>query len=165
MEDSSSSHDFGKDIIPKMIANNRRLFVYNFVGYWKDVGTIESLHQANMDIASGALDANDLNLYDMHNRIYSEDLYSVPQYIGKNAKITSSIANQGSIILGSVDHCVISTDVIIHGGAMCDHCVIMQGAEIESNARIHNAIIAPNVRVRESMNINLNRKKIVLVNK
>ncbi len=165
MDNPSSSHDFGNDILPMMMNDKRRIFVYRFAGYWRDVGTLESLHQANMDIAEGKKDALSLYDYDLKNRIYSEDLYSVPQYIGKDAKITCSIANQGSIILGKIDHSVISTNVIIHPGAIVDHAVIMQGAEIMENAIIHNAIVAPNVVVSANRKINVGKKKIVLVSK
>lgn len=165
MEDKCSNHDFGMDIIPKMLKDKKRLYIHRFSGYWRDVGTLDSLHQANMDLADGTVDAKVFYSDDQSDRIYSEDIYSVPQYIGKHAKIVSSVANQGSIILGSVDHCIISTGVTIHEGAVLDRCVIMQGAEIMENAKIHNAIIAPNVRVRVNSRINLNRKKVILVSK
>ncbi len=89
------------------------------------VGTLDSLHEANMDIA---LDKMELNLYDENpdNRIYTEDVYSVPQYIGKQGKITRSIANQGAIILGDVDSCVISSGALIESRAKLTRCVVME---------------------------------------
>ena len=108
----NSDHDFGKNIIPQMLADKRKLQAYRFSGYWRDVGTLASLHEANMDIA---LDKMELDLYaeNQDNRVYTEDVYSVPQYIGKQGKITRSIANQGAIILGDVDSCVISSGALI----------------------------------------------------
>ncbi len=162
MKDTNSSHDFGNDIIPLMLKNKDKLVAYRFKGYWRDVGTLASLHAANMDVA---LNRGLLNLFDFdpHTRIFTEDNYSVPQYIGKKGSITNSIANQGSIILGDCDACVISSDVLIEKGAKCDHAVIMAGAIIEEGAEIHNVIIGPNARVKANEKINIGSNAIVLV--
>lgn len=157
-----SDHDFGKNIIPTMLAEGNKLQAYRFQGYWKDVGTLASLHQANMDIA---LDNRELNLFDADDstRIYSEDTHSVPQYVGTKGSIKRSIANQGAIILGSVDSCVISNEVIIEEGAQCTRCVIMAGARIKKGAKIHNAIVAPDAIVGEKQEINLGKTDVILV--
>ena len=163
-KDEKSEHDFGKNIIPNMLNNGLKLQAYRFKGYWRDVGTLASLHQANMDIA---LDEGMLDLYeaDRSTRIYTEDTYSVPQYVGPVGSIKRSIANQGSVILGSVDSCVISSDVVIEEEAVCTRCVIMQGARIKVGAKVHNAIIGPNVVIKEKEEINLGNDEIVLVAK
>ena len=157
-----SEHDFGKNIIPQMLKDKKRLQAYRFKGYWRDVGTLASLHEANMDIA---LDKMELNLYeeDLSNRIYTQDTYSVPQYVGKRGKITRSIANQGAIILGDVDSCVISTGVIIESTAKLTRCVVMENATIRKGARINNAIIAPGVTVEGDAEINLGNDQVVLI--
>ena len=164
MDDKQSEHDFGKNIIPMMLNDKKKLQAYRFKGYWRDVGTLESLHEANMDVA---LDKKELDLYDqdMSTRIYSEDAYSYPQYIGKEAKVTRSIVNQGAVVLGEVDSCVISTGVKVDLRAKVTRTVIMEGASIGKGARVHNAIIAPNVVVKENAKINVDGKDIVLVSK
>ncbi len=160
--DKKSEHDFGNNIIPKMLNDNLKLQAYRFKGYWRDVGTLASLHQANMDIA---LDKGILDLYqaDRSTRIYTEDTYSVPQYIGPVGSVKRSIANQGAIILGEVDSCVISSDAVIEEGAVCTGCVIMQGARVKMNAKVHNAIIAPFEVIEQGEEINLGRDEVVLI--
>ena len=160
--DKKSDHDFGNNIIPKMLNDGLKMQAYRFKGYWRDVGTLASLHQANMDIA---LDDGSLDLYesDRTTRIYTQDTYSVPQYIGPEGSISRSIANQGAIILGKVDSCVISSDAVIEEGAVCTRCVIMQGARVKLGAKVNNAIIAPDVVIEENAEINLNSDEIVLI--
>ena len=159
-----SDHDFGKNIIPTMLKDKKKLQVHRFSGYWRDVGTLSSLHEANMDIA---LDGRQFDLYDgdRSTLIYTEDTYSVPQYIGPTGKIKSSIANQGAIILGSVDTCVISNEVLIEEGAVCERCVIMNGAKIKKNAKVRNAIIGPEAVIKAGSEINLTGDEIVLISK
>ena len=163
-KDSNSEHDFGNNIIPNMLKNKMHLQAYRFKGYWRDVGTLASLHQANMDIA---LDEGMMDLYDIDRstRIYTEDTYSVPQYIGPEGKITRSIANQGSVILGKADMCVISSDAVIEEKAVCTKCVIMNGAQVKVGAKVNNAIIAPGVVVGPGEKINLNSDEVVLIAK
>ena len=160
----NSSHDFGNDIIPTMLNDGRKLQAYRFKGYWRDVGTLKSLHEANMDVA---LQRADLNLYTRNDttRIFSEDTYSVPQYIGENAHIASSIANQGAIILGECVSCVVSNEALIESGASCTRCVIMQGAIVRKGAKVNNAIIAPFTVVKENEKINLNSDEVVLIDR
>ena len=163
-KDPKSEHDFGNNIIPNMLKNKMHLQAYRFKGYWRDVGTLASLHQANMDIA---LDEGMMDLYDIDRstRIYTEDTYSVPQYIGPEGKITRSIANQGSVILGKADMCVISSDAVIEEKAVCTKCVIMNGAQVKVGAKVNNAIIAPGVVVGPGEKINLNSDEVVLIAK
>ena len=160
----NSSHDFGNDIIPAMLNDGKKLQAYRFKGYWRDVGTLKSLHEANMDVA---LQRADLNLYTPNDttRIYSQDTYSVPQYIGEKAHIVSSIANQGSVILGECISCVISNEAIIESGASCNRCVIMQGAVVKKGAKVNNAIIAPFTVIKENEKINLNSNEVVLIDR
>ena len=162
--DEKSDHDFGKNIIPKMLKDGKKLQAHRFKGYWRDVGTLASLHEANMDIA---LDRSELNLYerDANNRIYTEDSYSVPHYVGKKGRITRSIATQGAIILGDVDACVISTNAVVESGAKCTNTVIMENAVVKKGAVVHNAIIAPSVVVPEDARINVGGDEIVLIGK
>ncbi|MCR4912102.1 MAG: glucose-1-phosphate adenylyltransferase [Bacilli bacterium] len=161
-KDEKSDHDFGKDIIPAMLGDKRKLQAYRFEGYWRDVGTLASLHEANMDIA---LDKMELNLYDADptSRIYTADHYSFPQYVGKQASVTRSIATQGSVLLGEIDSCVVSAGVFIDVESKCTRCVIMEGARIGKGAVVNNAIIAPGVNVPEGAQINVDGDKVVLI--
>ena len=162
-KDEESEHDFGKNIIPTMLESGKKLQAYRFKGYWRDVGTLASLHQANMDIIA----ADEMNLFDGDHttRIYTEDTPSVPQYVGPLGYISHSIANQGSIVLGHVTNCVISNEAIIEEYAICTNCVIMQGAVIKKGARVHNAIIGPGTIIEEKEEINVDGQDIVLISR
>ena len=162
-KDESSEHDFGKNIIPSLLAKNKKLFAYEFEGYWKDVGTIASLWQANMDL----LDKTDpLNLYSEDGfRILSQDTKSLPQYVGKKASIVNSIVNQGASVLGSVKGSVIFTDAIIEEGATVIDSVIMPGAHIKSGAFINKAIVADYVVIDGSRRENEEGLEVVLLSK
>lgn len=163
-KNEQSSHDFGKDIIPTMLKDGKHLQAYRFSGYWRDVGTLSSLHEANMDVC---LNRSTLDLFDRNplRRIYTKDVLNVPQYIGKKASIKNSIAATGAIVLGSVDSCVISSGVIIEEGAVCKKAVIMENSIVKKGAKVENVIIAPNSVIDENEHINLHRKDVVLINK
>ena len=160
-KNADTDHDFGGDIIPAMLNDGLKLQAYRFKGYWRDVGTLSSLHEANLDVA---LNRSDLNLYgDSSTRIYTEDTYSLPQYLGREASIVSSIANQGAIILGHVKSSVISNEVLIEEDAVVDKCVVMEGSVIKRGAKLYNAILAPNTVVEAGVEVNLKNEEIILV--
>ncbi len=143
-EDSKSSHDFGKDILPTMLNANQRLFAYPFEGYWKDVGTIHSLWEANMDL----LDPDcTLRLFASEFKIYSADTFSRPQFIAHDAVVNDSIINQGANIFGTVEHSVISNEVIVEKGAFVKNCFIMPGARVKANVHLENALVGSKVIV------------------
>jgi len=162
-KDPESEHDFGKNIIPKMMAEKKKMVAFTYHGYWKDVGTIASLHQANMDLLMSGDASTNLYTVQGDNRIFSEDTHSTPQYIGKNASVRDSLINQGAVVLGSVDHCVISGETLIEEGAQCVNVVIMNGARVASGAVVYDAIIGPDSTVKENEQINVKRDGIVLV--
>ena len=160
-KNADTDHDFGGDIIPAMLNDGLKLQAYRFKGYWRDVGTLSSLHEANLDVA---LNRSDLNLYgDSSTRIYTEDTYSLPQYLGRQASIVSSIANQGAIILGHVKSSVISNEVLIEEDAIVDKCVVMEGSVIKRGAKLYNTIVAPDTVVEAGVEVNLNQKEIALI--
>ena len=160
-KNADTDHDFGGDIIPAMLNDGLKLQAYRFKGYWRDVGTLSSLHEANLDVA---LNRSDLNLYgDSSTRIYTEDTYSLPQYLGRQASIVSSIANQGAIILGHVKSSVISNEVLIEEDAIVEKCVVMEGSIIKRGAKLYNAILAPNTVIEAGVEVNLKNDEIVLV--
>lgn len=145
-----SSNDFGKNIIPAMVNNGRSMYAYHFNGYWKDVGTIESLWQANMDLLK---ENGDLNLYDNNWRIYANDVESTPQYIGPKATIVNSMINQGSNIFGYVENSVIFAGVYISEKAMVKNSVVMPNTIIENGVEITDAIVSAGIVVNESTKI------------
>ena len=144
MDNPDSNHDFGKDIIPTMLNDGKRLFAYQFKGYWKDVGTIDSLWEANMDLLSKN---NELDLNDASWKIYTEDVATVPQYIGKNADVDNSYINQGCIVDGKVKNSVLFTSVKVAKDACVEDAVLMPNVEIGEGATVHRVIIAQGVKV------------------
>lgn len=162
----NSNHDFGKDIIPQYLKDKKRLFAYRFKGYWKDVGTVDSLWEANMDLLK---DNSELDLGDPSWKIYTEDVNALPQMIGKNAKVENSYVTQGCVILGEAKNSVLGTNSFIGEGAKVEDSVIMAGAKIGEGAVVRRCIvsddveIAPNVKVgdRNSEHIQLVAKKYV----
>ncbi len=137
--DPNSSNDFGKNIIPKMLADGQRMFAFPFKGYWKDVGTIESLWEANLDIINPNVD---LDLSDKSWRIYSRNPMAPPHYIGGDAVVENSSVSEGCEIDGLVDYSVVSPNVTIEKDAEVKYSVIMPGATIKSGAKVYYSIIA-----------------------
>ncbi len=135
---NTGSKDFGKDIIPAMLANNERLFAYEFEGYWKDVGTLDSLWEANMDLLSPNVP---LDLYDPDWKVYSRHNNMPPQYIGANAHVENSMITEGSIVDGTVDFSIISSGVTIEEGASVKYSIVMPGTTIKKGAVVEYAII------------------------
>lgn len=144
MKDDNSNHDFGKDIIPQMLAEGKRLFAYKFKGYWKDVGTIDSLWEANMDLLNKN---NELDLSDPTWKIYTEDATTLPHYIGPDANIKSAFINQGCIIAGDVENSVLFTGVRVGEGAKIIDSVLMPGVEVEDGAVVQRALVADGVKI------------------
>lgn len=149
-DDRDSVNDFGKNIIPTMVNNNLKVFAYPFKGYWKDVGTIESLWEASMDLLT---DYPQLDLYDPDWRIYSVNPTKPPQYISKTAKIRRSLVNEGCRIYGEVDHSVIFPGVYIGEGAVVKNSIIMPNVRIDKKTIVDKAIIGEETIIGEDCNI------------
>ncbi|WP_456112975.1 glucose-1-phosphate adenylyltransferase [Ruminococcus sp.] len=154
---NTGSKDFGKDIIPAMLANDERLFAYEFEGYWKDVGTLDSLWEANMDLLSPSVP---LNLYDPNWKVYSRHNNMPPQYIGKNAHVENSMITEGSVVDGTVDFSVISSGVTIEEGASVKYSIVMPGTTIKKNAVVEYAIIGENCVVESDAMIGMNPESV-----
>ena len=144
MKDPESSHDFGKDIIPSMLADNRKLCAYKFQGYWKDVGTIDSLWEANMDLLAKN---NTLDLNDPSWKIYTEDTTELPHYVGTNAEIKGAYITQGCHIEGEVRNSVLFTGAKVGPSAKVIDSVLMPGAIVEDGAVVTRALVADNIRI------------------
>ena len=165
MKDPYSHHDFGKDIIPQLLNDNKTLAAYKFKGYWKDVGTIDSLWEANMDLLDSR---NELNLNDASWRIYTEDTPTLPQYIGPNAKIDKAFITQGCVVEGEVKHSVLFTGCKVGEGAKIIDSVLMPGVEVAAGAVVQRALVADNIKIgpeavvgsADSENIELVSKRV-----
>ena len=142
-KNSDSSHDFGKDIIPAMLLDKKRMFAYRFDGYWKDVGTEESLWQANMDL----LDDMHLGFEDWH--ILSRTAGRPPHFISPTGSIKNTLITEGCEVYGNVENSILSVGVIIEEGAVVKDCVIMQNSRICKNSVVNYAILDENSLVRE----------------
>lgn len=144
MKNPDSHHDFGKDIIPTLLADNKTLAAYKYQGYWKDVGTIDSLWEANMDL----LDSNnELDLNDPTWKIYTEDIPALPQYIGPEAKIAKAFITQGCIAEGEVRNSVLFTGAKVGKGAKVIDSVLMPGVVVEDGAVVQRALVAENITI------------------
>lgn len=163
MKDPDSNHDFGKDIIPQMLNNGNKLYAYKFKGYWKDVGTIDSLWEANMDL----LDKNnELDLHDPTWKIYTEDVTSLPQYIDPDAQINQAFITQGCIIEGEVRNSVLFTGAKVGAGAKIIDSVLMPGVVVEEGAVVTRALVADNVKIgKEAVVGSADSEHIELVSK
>ncbi|MDD3360793.1 MAG: glucose-1-phosphate adenylyltransferase [Hespellia sp.] len=144
MKNPDSNHDFGKDIIPTMLADDKTLYAYKFKGYWKDVGTIDSLWEANMDL----LDPNNaLDLHDNHWKIYTEDVTTLPQYLGPNADIKQAFLTQGCTVDGEVKNSVLFTGVKIGTNTKIIDSVLMPGVIVEDGATVTRSLVANGVKI------------------
>ena len=165
MKNPDSHHDFGKDVIPCLLNDNKTLAAYKFKGYWKDVGTIDSLWEANMDLIDSR---NELNLNDPTWKIYTEDTPALPQYIGPNAKINKAFITQGCVVEGEVNHSVLFTGCTVGEGAKIIDSVLMPGIEVAAGAVVQRALVADNVKIgpgavvgsADSENIELVSKRV-----
>ncbi|TQE79525.1 glucose-1-phosphate adenylyltransferase [Streptococcus suis] len=158
----TSSHDFGHDIIPKYLEDGRTLIAHPFRGYWKDVGTVNSLWESNMDLIDHA---EDLDLSDRSWRIYSEDKGSPAQVIGATATVKSAYIDKGAIIDGTVEHSVISTDVQVNQNAVVKNSVILPGAIIGEGVELDYVIVAENIKIADGVKLTGDIDHILLIDK
>ena len=143
-DDPNSAHDFGKTIIPTLLNGGEKLVAWRFEGYWKDVGTIDSLWEANMDLLT---DNNDLQLDDPTWKIYTEDAAVLPAYIGPNAEVDTAYITQGASVEGTVKHSVIFTGAVIEEGAKVIDSVLMPGVTVKAGAVVTRALVADGVTI------------------
>lgn len=144
MKNEESHHDFGKDIIPALLNDGKKLFAYKFKGYWKDVGTIDSLWEANMDLLDKK---NGLDLDDRTWTIYTEDVPTLPQFISESASIKRAFITQGCIVEGEVKNSVLFTGAKVGPGAKVIDSVLMPGAVVEEGAVVTRALVADEVKI------------------
>ncbi|WHY76562.1 glucose-1-phosphate adenylyltransferase [Neobacillus sp. WH10] len=155
-----SSHDFGKDVIPLLLEENKKLFAYPFKGYWKDVGTVQSLWEANMDLLG---EHCELDLFDQDWRIYSVNPNQPPQFISSDAIVKESLINEGCTIEGEIDKSVLFQGVTVGKGSMIKESVIMPDATIGNNCLIEKAIVPYDVKIPDGTVIRSFDDEIILV--
>ena len=142
-----SSNDFGKNIIPNMLEDGKKMYTFPFDGYWKDVGTISSLWEANMDLLG---EKPEFNVHDKKWRIFSRNYAAPPHFIGNDATVANSIISEGCEIQGVVEHSVLSSNVIVEKGAIVKDSVIMSGTVIKAGAKVEYSIIDGNSIISEN---------------
>lgn len=160
-KDKESENDFGKNVLPRMLNDGNKMYAYPFEGYWKDVGTVRSYWEANMDL----LDENNiLNLYDKDWRIYTKNRNLPPHYLARGSKVVNSLVNEGCIIKGSIRNSVLFSDVTIEEGAEVNNSVILSDCLIKSGAKVNNAIINEGITIENDEKIGeLDDENIYLV--
>ncbi|MBR7159746.1 MAG: glucose-1-phosphate adenylyltransferase [Clostridia bacterium] len=149
-EDKTSSNDFGKNIIPNMLADGLNLYAYEFDGYWKDVGTVGSLWQANMDL----LDANSgINLSDGAWKIYARNMAEPPQCVHSGAKVVNTLMSEGCVISGEVKHSILSQKVTVEDGAIVEDSILFPGVVVKKGAIVRYSIVDSGVVVGEGARV------------
>ena len=148
--DARSSHDFGKDIIPKLLENDGRLYCYEFHGFWKDVGTISSFHETSMDILG---ENPEFDLYDKSFPIMSNITTRPPHYIGPEARVDDCLISNGCKVFGTVRHSILSTDAVVDERAVVEDSVLLPGARVKAGAHVVRAILGENSVVEEGVKL------------
>ncbi|QVK18255.1 glucose-1-phosphate adenylyltransferase [Mycoplasmatota bacterium] len=162
LKEINSTHDFGKDIIPKILASGLRCFAYPFKGYWKDVGTVKSFWDANMDLLDSKCD---LNLYDNSWPVYSVSQHLPPHYINEVSDIDEVLVNKGCIVYGSVQKSLLFYQVYIDEDSVVRHSVVMPNARIEKGAILEYTIVQEGIVVPANTVIKGTKDNIILVSK
>lgn len=148
--DARSSHDFGKDIIPKLLENDGRLYCYEFHGFWKDVGTISSFHETSMDLLG---ENPEFDLYDKSFPIMSNITTRPPHYIGPEACVDDCLISNGCKVFGTVRHSILSTDAVVDERAVVEDSVLLPGARVKAGAHVVRAILGENSVVEEGVKL------------
>ena len=147
-QNPDSSNDFGKDIIPKLLNDGHPLYVYKFDGYWKDVGTVKSFWQANLDLIDPN---NELGIYDEDWKIYTTSLNLPPHRVGRNGILNDALVNEACVIDGLVNNSVLFSNVKIEEGAEVYNSVLLNGSKVKSGVKIYNCVVAENIEISENI--------------
>lgn len=142
--EQESEHDFGKDIIPTMLEEGRSLWAYKFVGYWKDVGTIQAFWESNMDLVKRV---PEFNLYDPEWKIYTPNPVKPPHYVGATGKVKTSVVAEGCMIFGEVKNSILFPGVYVGKGALVENSIVMSNTRIEENSIVDHCIIGEDVKI------------------
>lgn len=147
-QNPESTNDFGHDIIPKMLDDGQNLYVYKFDGYWKDVGTVRSYWQANLDLINPN---NELDIYDEDWKIYTTSHNLPPHRIGPNGKLMDALVNEACVIDGLANNSVLFSNVTIEENAEVHNSVLLNGAKVKSGVKIYNCVVAEDVEITEDI--------------
>lgn len=161
-ESKSSSHDFGKDVLPLMLEEGKQMYAWTFDGYWKDVGTIKSYWEANMDLLG---EDNTLELYDRSWRIYTKNMNLPPQFIATNSTVKNSLVNEGCVIEGEVRNSILSSGVLVEEGAKVTNSVVLSNCLIKKGALVNKAVVLEDVIIESGEEIGKKEEGIYLVDK
>lgn len=159
-KDEKSSNDFGKNIIPKMLDQGEKLYAFPFRGYWKDVGTIDSLWESNMELLQ---DEPLLDLYDESWRIFSRNPNKPPHFVDRDATVKNSLVSEGCYIYGTVENSILSAGVVVEAGAVVRDSIIMQETTVGKNSRVLMSIVDEEVKIGENCTIGGEGEKIAVV--
>ena len=157
--DPESEHDFGKNIIPKMLAAKKKLIVYRFEGYWRDVGTVDSYYDSQMDLMDNM---DSINVFTTDEKVFSNSNIYPPQYIGPDANIGKSLISNGCTVYGSVEHSILGSGVVIGEGSVVEDSIILPNAIIGRDCHIRKAIVNEGVTVDDRTEIGDPDGKIVV---
>lgn len=158
--DSDSDNDFGKNIIPKMLAGGQAVYGYHFSGYWKDVGTVESLWESNMDL----LDGDAVGLHSDNWPIMYKSPLASPQFIGCHANVTDSLVTEGCYINGKVCHSIIFDNVTVEEGAVIEDSILLSGVTVKRGSKIRKAIVASGANIGNNCTIGYSKDSSYLSN-
>lgn len=147
-QDPDTDHDFGKNILPKMLEDGKRMYAWPFDGYWKDVGTVRSFWESNMDLLD---EENTLNLYDRSWRIFTRSKNLPPQYITRGSQVKNSLINEGCIVEGELNNSILFSDVHIEKGAIINNSVVLSGSVVKENAIINNTVVLEDMTVEAGL--------------
>lgn len=146
-EDKESSHDFGKDIIPKLLAEQKSLIVYRFEGYWRDVGTVQSYYDSQMDLMD---DVENINVFTKDMKVFSNSNVYPPQFLGPDANISNSLICNGCTVYGTVKHSILGSGAVVGAGTVVEDSIVLPNAIIGRNCKISKAIINEGVVVEDN---------------
>lgn len=158
-EDKKSSHDFGKDLIPRMLEQEKRLFVYRFEGYWRDVGTVESYYESQMDLMDNT---DNINVFTEDNKVFSNSNIYPPQYVGPNANIDNSLISNGCRVYGSVKHSILGSGAVIDEGAVVEDSIVLPNAFVGRDAHIKRTIVNEGSKVKDREDVGSETGEIVV---
>lgn len=148
--DEKSTHDFGNDLIPKMLAKKQRLFVYRFKGYWRDVGTVQSYYDSQMDLMDNI---DNINVFTENDKVFSNSNIYPPQYIGPNANVSNSLISNGCRVYGSVRHSILGSGAVIDEGAVVEDSIVLPNAFVGRDCHITRAIINEGSKVDDRKDV------------
>ena len=159
-EDKESEHDFGKNIIPKMLSEGQKLVVYRFEGYWRDVGTVQSYYDSQMDLMD---DIDNINVFTQDFKVLSNSNMYPPQYVGPDASVTDSMVCNGCTVYGTVKHSILGSGATVGQGSVVEDSIVLPNAKIGRNCRITKAIINEGVTIKPGSVIEDPEGKILVI--